>query len=169
MEIAWAGTLMPATIIFFTDLIWRKVYNAITIPAIVAGILYHSFYGAGIKFTLLGFGLMFIIGCIGLAVDGWGGGDAKMLIMAGTWLGWYTAMLVMLVGGLIALIYFVFMLKKDIVKKVTDQIRRILLTVYWRAGGVWKDFQGIDQTPDLVPYGSCLSVGAWLVMALQKL
>lgn len=168
METAWAGVLIPATVIFVTDLIWRKIYNVVTIPAIAAGILYHVLYGAGIWFSLLGFAVMFAVGVTGLAVNGWGGGDAKMLIMAGTWLGWYMAMLVMLAGGVIAVIYFVFMLKKDIVKKVTDQIRRILLTVYWRAGGAWKDFQGIDQTPDLVPYGSCLAVGAWLVMVIQK-
>ncbi len=173
MEIAWAGTLILVTIIFFTDLIWRKIYNAITIPAILAGILYHSIWGLGIKFTLIGFAFMFVIGVIGLTVNGWGGGDAKMLILAGAWLGWYTAALVMLIGGLIALIYFAFKLKKKAIKKVTDQLRRIWLTVFWQAKGAWKDFEGIpdgnDPMPEVVPYGSCLAVGAWLVMFLQNM
>jgi Flp pilus assembly protein protease CpaA len=175
METALAiGVLVPSTITFFTDLIWKKVYNLVTIPAIVAGILYHSIWGQGILFTLIGLALMLVLGCIGLAVNGWGGGDAKMLIFIGTWMGWYGACLVMFIGSLIALVAFAFKLRGEFIKKSGDQLRRIWLSVFYRAKGAWKDFQGIpdgpeDPLPPAVPLGSCLAVGAWLVIAIQAI
>ena len=172
METAWAaGVLIPSTIIFFTDLVWRKVYNLVTIPAIAAGILYHSIWGQGLIFTLIGFAFMFILGCISLAVNGWGGGDGEMLILIGTWMGWYAASLVMFIGSLIALLGFAFKLKREFVKKVSDQLRRIWLTVFYKVQGTWKGFQGIpdgtDSLPPVMPLGSCLAVGVWVVILIQ--
>jgi Flp pilus assembly protein protease CpaA len=108
----------------------------------------------------------YAVGVTGLAVNGWGGGDAKMLIMAGAWLGWYTAMSIMLAGGLIALLCFAVKLKKESLKMMKDQLVRIWLTVFWKAKDVWKGFKGIDEAPDTVPFGACLAVGSWLVMLL---
>ena len=165
---AWIGVLIPTTVIFFVDLCWRKIYNIVTVPAIVAGFLYHTLHGAGIGFSLLGFAVMFALGIIGLAVNGWGGGAAKMMIMFGTWLGWHTALLIMLAGAIIALLCFVVKQPKESLKGIRDQVIRIWLTVFWKANGAWKDFKGIDQAPYTVPFGTCLAVGLWLIMLSNK-
>jgi len=169
METAWVGVLIPATINFYTDLRWRKIYNVITLPATVAGILYNLIYGTGIIFSLLGFAVMFGIGITGFAANGWGGGDAKMLIMVGAWVGWHTALLVMLAGAVIALLCFIARQPIESMQAIREQLIRIWLTVFWKAKGAWKGFKGIDQAPGTVPFGACLAVGSWLLMLIHKI
>lgn len=70
--------------------IWKfRVYNLLTVPLLVAGILYHSAFGGwdGLKESvcgmLCGFGVLTMFCLLG----GMGWGDAKLLAALGAWMG----------------------------------------------------------------------------------
>ncbi len=95
-------------IIFFiaicTDIKYQKIPNAITAPAIVAGILYHITCNASstgfffsLKGLLAGLGVLFIPFLMG----GIGGGDVKFLGAIGSWLGISSVFSIFLYGALI--------------------------------------------------------------------
>jgi prepilin peptidase CpaA len=84
-----ALVLIAATIAAVTD-VWKfKVYNLLTIPLFVSGLLYHAVHGgaaglAGSFFgALIGFGLMILL----YAMGGMGAGDVKFVTALGAWLG----------------------------------------------------------------------------------
>ena len=93
-----------------SDLRWRTIPNLLTGPAILAGLGLHTFMSqwTGLVFSLegaaLGLGLFLII-----YVFGWmGAGDVKLYAAVGSFLGpvhtLSAAMVIALVGGLLALV-----------------------------------------------------------------
>jgi prepilin peptidase CpaA len=75
-----------ALIAAVTD-IWKfKVYNALTLPLLASGILYHGWYanlGNSLLGVLFGFGALIALHVIG----GMGAGDVKLMAALGAWLG----------------------------------------------------------------------------------
>ncbi|MGD9904761.1 MAG: prepilin peptidase [Vicinamibacterales bacterium] len=93
-----------------TDLAWRRVPNALTIPALAAGIVAHALWPGG-------FGPLGALGgaAVGLAVffpffalGGLGGGDVKLMASLGAWVGApaiaWTALYCALAGGVLGLV-----------------------------------------------------------------
>jgi prepilin peptidase CpaA len=143
-----------------SDLRWRKVPNWLTGPAILAGLGLHTFMNqwTGLVFSVegaaLGLGLFLIIYAFGWM----GAGDVKLYAAVGSFLGpvqtLTAAMVIALVGGLLALVVLGF-----------DQ--------GWRKTGmwVWSYVQGIVLTrsmkgmPSLhgtapkVPYAVAIGLG----------
>ncbi len=73
-----------------TDLWQRKIYNCLTIPACVTGIVYHGLNTGlwnGGFFSLKGFGAGFLILLIPFMMGYVGGGDVKLFAGLGAWLG----------------------------------------------------------------------------------
>jgi prepilin peptidase CpaA len=97
----------------FTDLQWKKIFNIITFPAAVLGVM-CSFYFLGWRGGLDSlFGLI-----IALALYGWmyalkwiGAGDVKLMMALGTWGGSLyitkVAILAIIVGGLIGVVLMI--------------------------------------------------------------
>lgn len=71
------------------DLRERRIPNAVTIPAIVTGIIFHTIapWGLGWMFTLAGLGLGIVLLLIPYLLGGGGMGDIKLLAAVGAWLG----------------------------------------------------------------------------------
>lgn len=90
----------------FTDLRERRIPNALTVPAFVAGLVYQAaFHGwAGLTDAalgfLLGFGTLFILWIIG----GGGGGDVKLMGALSVWLGWNRTLLVLILSTVLVVI-----------------------------------------------------------------
>jgi prepilin peptidase CpaA len=72
-----------------TDLWTFKVYNLLTLPLLVSGLLYHAGVGGlagvatGLLGVLFGFGILFVFYLMG----GMAAGDVKLLAAIGAWLG----------------------------------------------------------------------------------
>ncbi|MGA3210318.1 MAG: A24 family peptidase [Terriglobales bacterium] len=76
------------------DLKWRRIPRAFTVPALVAGLLFHVVYG-GFVSALEAAALGFVIGIILFKVGAIGGGDVKLMSALGAMLGvggWMFAM-----------------------------------------------------------------------------
>jgi Flp pilus assembly protein protease CpaA len=72
-----------------TDLWKFKVYNLLTVPMLVLGVVASTCLGGwdGLLSSLLGAGLGFVLLVVFFAVGGVGAGDVKLLTAVGAWLG----------------------------------------------------------------------------------
>jgi prepilin peptidase CpaA len=103
-----AVVLIAALIAAVTD-VWKfKVYNALTLPLLVSGLLYHGITGG---LTALGgssLGMLFGFGILLLfyAMGAMGSGDVKLMAAIGAWLGmpltFYVFIASSLAGGVYA-------------------------------------------------------------------
>src|SRR6476659_7129766 len=81
--------LIAAIVAALTDVVKFKVYNFLTVPLMIAGLVYHGFTGGPSALVgsalglLLGGGLLMIFFLMG----GMGGGDVKLMAAIGAWLG----------------------------------------------------------------------------------
>ena len=102
--VALAAALTAAV----TDLWKFKVYNALTLPLLASGVLYHAVAGGpaglagSVSGILCGFGVLIMF----YALGGYGGGDVKLMAALGAWLGaqgiFYVFLASSLVGGVYA-------------------------------------------------------------------
>ncbi len=98
--------LTAALVAAVTD-VWKfKVYNALTIPLLVSGLLYHGFR-AELSDSLVGilFGFAALIALY--LVGGMGAGDVKLMAAIGAWLGWPLTFYVFIASSLAAGVYAV--------------------------------------------------------------
>jgi prepilin peptidase CpaA len=96
--------LFAALVAAVTD-IWKfKVYNALTLPLLVSGLLYHGFRGdltdslVGILFGFASLITLYLVG-------GMGAGDVKLMAGVGAWLGMPLTFYVFIASSLAAGIY----------------------------------------------------------------
>jgi prepilin peptidase CpaA len=108
------AVVLIASLIAAVADVWKfKVYNIITIPLLVSGLIYHGFFTGepdGLQKSLLGaavgFGLLFPFYLLG----GVGAGDVKLLAGIGAWLGAQPTFLIFLAGSLAAGVYAIILL-----------------------------------------------------------
>ena len=93
-----------------SDLRTMRVRNALTIPLIVSGILFHAVtpLGKGWAFGLGGASVGFLLLFVLFILGGIGAGDVKLLTGVGAWLGpsavFYVFMTAGLIGGFVSLL-----------------------------------------------------------------
>jgi prepilin peptidase CpaA len=95
-----------------TDVRQLKVRNALTLPLLASGPIYHVVSGglAELYSSLLGAAFGFGILLIPYLLGGIGGGDVKLMSGVGAWLGMPTTVYVFVAAGLIAGVYSVVVL-----------------------------------------------------------
>lgn len=106
----------------FTDIKKRKIYNWLTFPGMLIGIIMNTLYYSsadkftGLMFSLQGLLLGIIIFFVPFAIGGLGAGDLKLLGLIGAFLGWIKALWVGLysaiAGGIFALGFLLLNLKQ---------------------------------------------------------
>ncbi|MFC7063860.1 A24 family peptidase [Halobacillus seohaensis] len=146
-------------ICFITDIRSRKIYNVITLPAVLLGLIIHTiingwqgllFSGSGL---LVGGGLLFILFVFGAM----GAGDVKLLAAIGSLMGtnfvFYTFIYAALIGGLVA---FVLLFRK---KKLSGFFQQIFFSIF-----IFKGERGslsVSQQPgsETFPYGVAIVLG----------
>lgn len=96
--------LVAALVAAATD-IWKfKVYNALTLPLLVSGLLYHAFRAEladSLLGVLFGFAALIVLYIIG----GMGAGDVKLMAAVGAWLGMPLIFYVFIASSLAAGVY----------------------------------------------------------------
>lgn len=98
-----------------SDLKYYKIYNALTLPLLSAGLLFHLLssglggLGQSTVGMLFGFGLLFVPYLIGVI----GGGDVKMLAAIGAWLGLESTAVVAGIACTAAALYSLVLLAKQ--------------------------------------------------------
>ncbi|HEX5271180.1 MAG TPA: A24 family peptidase [Gemmataceae bacterium] len=102
-----AVVLSAALAAAITD-VWKfRVYNALTLPLLLAGLLYHGVregptgLALSVIGMLCGFGVLIVFYLLG----GYGGGDVKLLAAVGAWLGPETTLYVFVASSLVAGVY----------------------------------------------------------------
>jgi prepilin peptidase CpaA len=107
--------ILLISICFMTDILWRKIYNAVLFPIMGLAFIIHFIEGGFGQLTsgLLGFVVGLSILFIPYMLGGMGGGDVKLLAVIGALKGFQfvliTSVYMALIGGLIALVMiFVF-------------------------------------------------------------
>lgn len=113
IEILKAAISIISLLSLFADLKFGKIYNWITVPSLILGLGFSSFFGGlnGLEESLLGI-------FTGLLLYGWmfalrlmGGGDVKLLMALGAWGGFHfsadVAILAIFIGGVISFIILV--------------------------------------------------------------
>ncbi len=118
-----AVVLSAALAAAVTD-VWKfRVYNVLTLPLLVAGLMYHGFREgpSGLALSaigmLLGFGILIVFYLLG----GYGGADVKLLAAVGAWLGPEVTLYVFLASSLVAGVYAL-----------------VLIVMYGKFGEIWK-------------------------------
>jgi prepilin peptidase CpaA len=106
-----ATTAMPVIIVLTAVLIaaitdiWKfKVYNALTLPLLASGLVYHGLHAQladSLLGVLFGFAALIFLYVIG----GMGAGDVKLMAAVGAWLGMPLTFYVFLASSLAAGIY----------------------------------------------------------------
>jgi prepilin peptidase CpaA len=111
-EIVFWGLILISMVASFTDLWKGKIYNWLTLPAVVSGIIFSAFLGGG---QAMAFSILAII--LAFFLYGWlfffrvlGAGDVKFLMALGAWGGVSFAFSVSLLGILIAGVFAFFLL-----------------------------------------------------------
>src|SRR5207248_19483 len=87
--VAITVVLTASAVAAVTD-VWKfKVYNALTLPLVLSGLLYHAVVGgwAGLLGSLLGCLFGFAILFAFFLMGGMGAGDVKLMAAIGAWLG----------------------------------------------------------------------------------
>jgi prepilin peptidase CpaA len=103
-----AGTAIAVS----TDVRGYKVYNILTVPMLIAGLVFHGISGgwAGLGVStagmLLGFGVLIVPYLLGAM----GAGDVKLVAAIGAWLGFYPTMCILVISLIATAFYSVILL-----------------------------------------------------------
>jgi prepilin peptidase CpaA len=160
--------LVAAVIAGVTD-VWKfKVYNILTFPLVVSGLLYHAFHGGAPALAgsflgaLVGFALMIAL----YAMGGMGAGDVKFVTAIGAWLGLPLTFYVMIAGCIAAGIYaLVLMVTAPSLKETMLNIQLLwlrLLCLGRHIGSedrVETEVNRADRRRRLIPFSAMMGVG----------
>lgn len=144
-----------------TDFLRRKIYNWLTLPAILVGLILNSVLGGwwglfdSIAGLLLGGIIFLILGLMGMM----GGGDVKLAAAVGALIGWYLTVSAIyygaLCGAVLALIWAL------LHGTLWPTLRRL-----WRAAvafavpGMRPEAELMESETEPMPYGVAISWGA---------
>jgi prepilin peptidase CpaA len=177
--------LAASLIAAITD-VWKfKVYNFLTFPLLVGGLVYHGVYGgsAGLPAAVCGalFGLMLFI--IPYALGAIGAGDVKFLIGVGAWVGIRAMFYATLVGCLATGVYAVgVMIYHKRIGETWSNLKIFFYRLqaighYLRVGDELESVQSMARKDDrrsrLVPISAMMAVGivatvlCWSIKARQ--
>ncbi|MCJ8009237.1 prepilin peptidase [Lederbergia wuyishanensis] len=156
--------ILILTISIITDLRSRKIFNVVTLPAILVALIFHSFTSGfqGLSFSGLGFLVGLGLLLIPFLLGGIGAGDVKLLAAIGAWKGMmfvlYTGLLAGVVGGFIALLI---LLKR---KQLGFTLKNMVFSFVYLKGAKGSLQFTSDTQSVSIPYAIPIAVGAFLTL-----
>ena len=171
--VLWGAVLSLALVAAYTDLRWGKIFNFVTVPFALLGLLLNSIE-SGLEGCLLslgglgvGFGLWLVSSFLGRIL---GGGDIKLLMAFGALQGPGFLLLALgygaLIGGVMAVVVA---LRRGLLAKT---FKNLGASIYLRAAGVAPmDMADAAETGGEVrlPYAIALGLGAMVTLAVREL
>jgi prepilin peptidase CpaA len=157
--------LAAALIAAVTD-VWKfKVYNALTLPLLATGILYHGVHGHlgdSLVGVLFGFGALIALHVVG----GMGAGDVKLMAALGAWLGMPLTFYVFIASSLAAGVYAVLLMVatgKVFETMVNLRILWLRLACIGRYLGaddqVEREVNRSDRRRRIIPFAAMVAIG----------
>ena len=170
MAPAWQfGLVGVLAVAFVTDWKYYKIYNWLTFPAMLVGLLLSVIMGgfAGLTSSLIGFAIGFAIFAIGFFfVEGMGGGDVKLVSAIGLWLGFPGVMPALLystaLGGVASLIIA---LRYGSLRKM---LRNVWLMVAMTLTGVKPVIPESESAAPKFAYGLYLAIGTFIALLFPE-
>jgi prepilin signal peptidase PulO-like enzyme (type II secretory pathway) len=146
MSYLYAIPLVMSVICAYTDLRWNLIYDKVTLPMALLGIISSAATGR-IAIALLGAAIGFGIFLIGILRGQAGAGDAKMAGALGAWLG-LSVLPVIIIACVMGLVWSNVRLRRGMHGRP--------LSLLPEDGTVQK----------ALPFGVCLTAGAWIWITL---
>lgn len=163
-----AVVLVASLIAAVTD-VWKfKIHNALTVPLLISGLVYHGIVGgvAGFSWSalavLFGFGSLIILYLMG----GMGAGDVKLMAAVGAWLGMPMTFYLFIASSLAAGVYAVVLL---CVGRNLGETRDNFLILYIRMTTLGRYFMAdnrvegevsrADRRRRVIPFAAMMFVG----------
>lgn len=162
--------LIPATFSAYTDATKRHLYDYITIPIFVTGVLFSIYNGTVFNSLITAavvFGILLIMGLY----NGISGGDIKFATALAVWFGFPLILYVILIGAISSVIYGIFHLNRLGILKARLQpfIQEIFIRAYYgeKTMPINSLPENGDTLPEALPFGTFLTLGAWVVFILE--
>jgi prepilin peptidase CpaA len=163
-----ATILVAALIAGVTD-VWKfKVYNLLTFPLVLSGLLYHAMQGGApaLAGSFLGALVAFALMIMLYAMGGMGAGDVKFVTAIGAWLGLPLTLYVMVAGCVAAGLYaLVLLITAPSLKEVwlNIQILWVRLVCLGRhittEDRVEAEVKRSDRRRRLIPFSAMMGIG----------
>lgn len=142
----------------YTDVKSRLIKNFITFPMMLIGIILNIInlgFTQGIKTSLIGMGLVFVICILFSMVGGFGFGDTKLLMGIGSMFGGWFSIDVLVFSFLIMIFYFLIFKIRD-AKKLFNNIKIMSISALYT-----QKLPTLDEkeTAWKAPYACFISIG----------
>ncbi len=163
VEIPFYFLILTAVLAAITDLLWGKIVNALTIPSLMLGLLFHWGQGgwSGAGFSALGILAGFLLYGWIYALRHLGAGDVKLLMAFGAWGGPLycaeVAVMGVLFGGALAALSLIW---RGRASQFLIKCRALMQAVLWRLPPL-VNFQ-FDRSLK-IPLGIAIGAAALLV------
>lgn len=161
----WVILLLLVTL--YTDVKSGKIYNMMTFPSMVFGIFVSMLGGGadGLKWSLLGWLMPFVIFFLPYMLGGLKAGDIKLLCavgcIKGPYFAFYSSMATALTGGLVAALFL--LKRKALVHEATTMGQRLLQFALYKI-----PMRLDDAQPSKFPYGVAIAAGTLAVLWKEK-
>lgn len=169
-----AIVLLASLVMAVTDLWKFKVYNVLTIPLLLSGLVYHSVTAGfdGLQASLLGAFFGFGVLAIFFLMGGMGAGDVKLMAACGAWLGLPWTFYLFIASSLAAGVYSIGLVILGNRFKETRENFQLLwmrLVVLRRHLGTGELIESELEHPDrrlrVVPFAAMMLIGGVVLVA----
>ena len=166
MGYLYAIPLVMSVVCAYTDLRWRLIFDKITLPMALLGIISAAATGR-IALALLGAAIGFSVFLIGILRGQAGAGDAKMAGALGTWLG-LGVLPVIIIACAVGLVWSNVRSQREprIAIFFKGIYNRFMFGTYGRSLSTTPEDGSVPFSSEALPFGVCLAVGAWVWVTL---
>ncbi|UUO07972.1 A24 family peptidase [Blastopirellula sp. J2-11] len=147
---------------FYVDLTTGKLPNWLTMPALLAAVVFHSvvYSWAGLQHSLLGALVGFVLLFVLFVIGGGGGGDVKFMAALGAWFGPILILLVFVGSAVLALIITIaIFVGKLMFRAKTDKSEPS------ETGDSTQ--KKLDIARQTIPYGVPVCLASWIILLIK--